>query len=280
MQKDIYILKKDVDWSVLNYGFSIPITFQFDFYNQIKKNLHHGEKLQISLILNNKEYEANLINQPFSKTKYPRHKDILQIRYSKEICNELKLIFHKTLEYLNIERKNKSPNDRTLIKVSDELKESIIIYGTDIINKFLINTITINDKNDINLNIEKMNIKEDEIELFFNKTDKSTGFYKSEKIVKIRKLNRAISESLKLLYDFKCQICGKNISKPYDVNIVESHHIESFIKSLNNDADNILIVCPNHHRIIHRSNPEFERNRLLFQYPNGLEEKLLLNKHL
>ena len=280
MQKDIYILKKDVDWSVLNYGFSIPITFQFDFYNQIKKDLRHGEKLQIAFILNNKEYEANLINQPFSKTKYPRHKDILQIRYSKEICHELTLIFHKTLKYLNIERKNKSTNDRTLIKVPDELKEFIIIYGTDIINKFIINTITINDKNDINLNIKKMNIKEDEIELFFNKTDKSTGFYKFEKIVKIRKLNRAISESLKLLYKFQCQICGKNISSPYDVNVVESHHIEPFIKSLNNDSENILIVCPNHHRIIHKASPTFIRSKLTYIYQNGLEEKLLLNSHL
>lgn len=52
------------------------------------------------------------------------------------------------------------------------------------------------------------------------------------------------------------------------------------VKSLNNDASNQIIVCPNHHSIIHDVDPVFDRERLLYIYSNGFEEKLVLNQHL
>lgn len=67
-------------------------------------------------------------------------------------------------------------------------------------------------------------------------------------------------------------------SKSYQ--FVESHHIDYFVASLNNDARNQLIVCPNHHSIIHDTNPVFDRRRLLYIYKNGLEQRLMLNQHL
>lgn len=60
----------------------------------------------------------------------------------------------------------------------------------------------------------------------------------------------------------------------------ECHHIDYFVASFNNDARNQLIVCPNHHSIIHDANPVFDRRRLLYIYKNGLEQRLLLNQHL
>jgi len=89
--------------------------------------------------------------------------------------------------------------------------------------------------------------------------------------VKIRKLNRAIGETLKLLYNYRCQICGENIGARYGVSIVES---------LNNNAENQVIICPNHHRIIHRARPVFNRRKLIFVYNNGVEERIILNQHL
>lgn len=56
--------------------------------------------------------------------------------------------------------------------------------------------------------------------------------------------------------------------------------IDYFVKSLNNDASNQIIVCPNHHSIIHDVDPVFDRGRLLYIYSNGFEEKLVLNQHL
>ena len=80
---------------------------------------------------------------------------------------------------------------------------------------------------------------------------------------------------MKLLYNYHCQICGGNISAKYGVNIVESHHIYHFVESLNNNAENQLIICPNHHRIIHKAKPAFDRRKLIFVYHNGLEERIV-----
>lgn len=110
--------------------------------------------------------------------------------------------------------------------------------------------------------------------------DPSASIIESMMITKIRKLNRIIGTELKGLYDYKCQICGQNIGMDYGTRIAEAHHIDYFIKSLNNDAANQLIVCPNHHSVIHDVNPIFDRDKLIYIYPNGLKEGLKLNKHL
>lgn len=89
-----------------------------------------------------------------------------------------------------------------------------------------------------------------------------------------------MGENLKLLYNYKCQICGINFSIGHGCNIAESHHIEYFTKSMNNDMKNIIILCPNHHRIIHKTNAVFKREKVSFIYPNGLVEKVKVNLHL
>lgn len=85
---------------------------------------------------------------------------------------------------------------------------------------------------------------------------------------------------MKLLYDYQCQICGRFIGEQYGAHVVEAHHIDYFVKSLNNDSNNQLIVCPNHHSIIHAVNPIFDRKNLAYLYPNGIQEGLLVNRHL
>ena len=53
-----------------------------------------------------------------------------------------------------------------------------------------------------------------------------------------------------------------------------------FVNSLNNDANNQMIVCPNHHSIIHDANPVLDRRRMVYGFDNGVEERIILNKHL
>jgi 5-methylcytosine-specific restriction enzyme A len=99
-------------------------------------------------------------------------------------------------------------------------------------------------------------------------------------LVKLRKLDQTIGEGLKKFYSYHCQICGLSIGDPYGTSVAHTHHIEYFCKSLNNDAANIMIVCPNHHGIIHSVNPVFDWEHKQFVYSNGLHEVLRLNKHL
>ena len=97
-----YIYKKEVDWSVLREGFSIPVSIQMIFKERIKNYLKRGEKRDIKVILDNNTYQVKFINQAFDEQKYPGHADILQIRYSPQnpFVIRLREIFKASFNYL------------------------------------------------------------------------------------------------------------------------------------------------------------------------------------
>ena len=132
----------------------------------------------------------------------------------------------------------------------------------------------------IKYSISGINEYDFEFQTNYRMVDNSAGIVTKEHLIKVRRLDRAIGETLKLFYNYKCQICGDNFSTKYNCIISEAHHIDFFVNSLNNNADNIIVLCPNHHRVIHKINPIFKREKSIFVYPNGLEETLKLNKHL
>lgn len=119
-----------------------------------------------------------------------------------------------------------------------------------------------------------------ETKINYDVTDEEAGITVNMQFVKIRKLNRKIGQNLKLLYGYRCQICGRLIGEEFGAHIAETHHIDYFVKSLNNDASNQMVVCPNHHSIIHDADPTFDRKNTVYIYPNGTQQKLVLNVHL
>ena len=128
-------------------------------------------------------------------------------------------------------------------------------------------------------NIEH-SLSESEIEHYFNTTDNNAGYKESLKLVKERKLNQKILKKMKDLYECRCQICGKKIGDEFGEAIAEAHHIEYYSISQNNNENNILILCPNHHSIIHKFDPIFNKHSLSYIFKNGKSLKLKLNKHL
>ena len=277
-----YVYKKEVDWSVLHQGVSIPVTIQIVFHNTIKKFLPRGQSTDIFLVLEGKTYKARLVNQKFDERKYPNRKDILQIRYhpQSEIAERLRSIFAVSYRYILEQRNSLPENQRKFIKVPDEQKEYLAIYTTDYPDTYLLECITLEDTRIVKDIMVREDEQEYEASINYNTVDPTATIAAVNQIVKIRKLNRAIGETLKLLYNYCCQICGENISARYGVNIVESHHLDPFVKSFNNNAENQVIICPNHHRIIHRARPVFDRRKLIFVYQNGVEDRIILNQHL
>ena len=85
---------------------------------------------------------------------------------------------------------------------------------------------------------------------------------------------------LKELYNFKCQLCEHDFKPKYGVPYSETHHIIWLARGGVDHSNNLIVVCPNHHRIIHETKPEFNRKKLIFMYPNGLHEHLQLKDHL
>ncbi len=85
---------------------------------------------------------------------------------------------------------------------------------------------------------------------------------------------------LKELYGFRCQVCGFDFKPRYGEPYSETHHVIWMSRGGIDHSNNIVVVCPNHHRIIHHTNPKFDRSELAFIYPNGLHESLQFKDHL
>lgn len=125
-----------------------------------------------------------------------------------------------------------------------------------------------------------MEMDDDQFVNYINSLDSNASIEVKEGLRKIRKYNKKIIDELKERYNHRCQICGRSSLNEYGVSVVEGHHIEPFSLTQNNSPNNIMILCPTHHRLIHKAKGEFDRKKKEIHYANGYSEKLLLNEHL
>lgn len=111
-------------------------------------------------------------------------------------------------------------------------------------------------------------IPEDKLEEFINNdiTDDTAGYEYKETIAKVRIYNKEIIDDLKKEYKGQCQLCGERCGEKFGVEIVDAHHIEYFSKTQNNDSSNIIILCPNCHRLIHKCNPTYNSADVSFDF--------------
>lgn len=255
------------------------MNLQNKFHANLNFTLQRGESCKIKIVFDGREYDAILTNIDFDKAKYPNHNDLLQIRYTPNspIAKELQHIFSSSYNYL-LTKKRSLKNKRTPIKVPAELAEQLIIYATEFQNVFVFDYIINSEIAQIKTSITSFT--EYELENILNQEDIHATTIERYKLTKIRKLDRHIAETLKQLYDYRCQICGEKIGEKYSSSLVHAHHIEYFSKSLNNNPQNILIVCPNHHGIIHDVNPIYDILEHKFICSNGYIEPLKINYHL
>lgn len=169
---------------------------------------------------------------------------------------------------------------RSVIELHNQLKDISFLDFTDIVIQ-LINPSAPVLNCDTQENILEVDTRfsDLEIEAIINAKDTTSAIILRQTEQKRRVYNHSIIDNLKKLYQYRCQICGYS-SKEYGTSIVEAHHLLSFSEAQNNDSDNIIILCPNHHRLIHHAVPVFDRQRKTFVFPNGLELQVELNLHL
>ena len=113
---------------------------------------------------------------------------------------------------------------------------------------------------------------------------------------KVHFRNKKIMDDLKKLYGYYCQFCGRNFFRiPTKKGFyIEASHIipvseQSKYKDIDlNSPDNIVVTCPNHHKMIDVHYPEFKKKLIVFEDgKKGLETNdgkvrlyLTLNEHL
>jgi len=91
--------------------------------------------------------------------------------------------------------------------------------------------------------------------------------------------NQSLADTLKSYYNSRCQVCGRDFQPDYGVSLADTHHIQYLSRGGPDISENIVVVCPNHHRVIHTTNAHFDRKSLTYEYPNGLHEQLILPDH-
>jgi 5-methylcytosine-specific restriction protein A len=95
------------------------------------------------------------------------------------------------------------------------------------------------------------------------------------KVVQIKsksyKRNNKVIALIKILRGYECQMCGYSILKKDGNEYIEAAHIIPKHKKGNETPENILILCPNHHK-------EFDLGNLIIQNHNPELIEFTLNK--
>lgn len=277
----MFLYQKQIDRSTLRQGFQIPVEYHY-LLKMIPGGMPgHGETRNIKMIIDGVEYDAQLKNQGFDRNKYDGHAEVLQVRYNEgsDLVKRLREVFSSTWNYVeNIKNLPENIKRKFIIRIPDEYQEFLALSTTDLPNVFVADCITTTIKAEIKNEISKQS--ELDFETLDFREDKNASIKEITRVQKVRLLDRSIGDSLKQLYNYRCQMSGEQIGEPYGAMVVEAHHIIPFTESMNNDSSNIIILSPTYHRIIHRAKPEFDRQKLAFIFPNGLIDKVKLNKHL
>jgi len=203
--------------------------------------------------------------------------------------------FHKNNNYMKLRRDefdaivsnvrqgwNKRAPARAVLQMHEDLKNFSFEELTDIV-KTLISDDDLIHEQILYTEPEKKIVTsytEEEYETLINQNDVNATIQERVGIQNIRVYDRRIPDGLKRLYGYRCQICGVTATIAYHVDVSEAHHIEYFTKSMNNNPQNIVILCPDHHRIIHKAHAIFNRDYHAFEYENAKTDKLMLNLHL
>lgn len=92
--------------------------------------------------------------------------------------------------------------------------------------------------------------------------------------------DRQLVKDLHDRYSGRCQLCAFDSPVVYGTPSAEGHHIVYLSRGGDDSLENMCLLCPNHHTVIHKTDATFDYSHLRFCFPNGRTEPLCLNNHL
>ena len=81
-------------------------------------------------------------------------------------------------------------------------------------------------------------------------------------------------------YKGRCQLCAFDPKLLYGARACSGHHVVYLSRGGHDELENMLLLCPNHHQVIHATDAVFDFRDLHYVFPNGRREPLVLNHHL
>jgi 5-methylcytosine-specific restriction protein A len=91
--------------------------------------------------------------------------------------------------------------------------------------------------------------------------------------------NRALVVALRDRYSGRCQVCAWDPRRLYNADACEGHHIQWLSRGGPDNEQNLALLCPNHHRLIHALDAPLDYVEKAFILP-GQRLSLQLNSHL
>ena len=92
--------------------------------------------------------------------------------------------------------------------------------------------------------------------------------------------NRQFAEALREAYKGSCQVCRWAPRSIYGTDLCEAHHIRWLGRGGEDRLSNLVLLCPNHHRAVHRVDAPFDWDSKQFQFEGRVEALALLNHEL
>lgn len=92
--------------------------------------------------------------------------------------------------------------------------------------------------------------------------------------------SRSLVRQIHGMYGGRCQICGFDPRLLYQVDVCHAHHLIYLSRGGEDRLENLALLCPNHHAVIHATNAVFDYADLSFVLAPNQRERLALNHHL
>jgi 5-methylcytosine-specific restriction protein A len=80
--------------------------------------------------------------------------------------------------------------------------------------------------------------------------------------------NRGLVKELNAIYDGRCQICELHARNEFGVELCEAHHLQWLSRGGEDEISNLVLLCPTHHRAVHRADAPFDWSRDAFVLPH------------
>jgi len=103
---------------------------------------------------------------------------------------------------------------------------------------------------------------------------------RKQEIVSNYRRNRTLVKRLNEMYAGRCQICAFDPLTVYRVSAADAHHIHYLSRGGHDTLENLVLICPNHHAVIHSDNAVFDYESKKFMFSNGRQEPLVINEHI
>ena len=122
-----------------------------------------------------------------------------------------------------LEFRSNPENKRKVWKPAADKREVLVLYATPEKGTIFMDAISQSEYAEETKALSRLNEIDFELAI-----DQNATILIETRVCKVRRLSKAIGNSLKIVYGYRCQICGQYIGEQYGSDLIHTHHIDYF----------------------------------------------------